>query len=201
MANHGASTAVVQSTNRRFFSPNSQVAAKSWTTAFVQGLHNLGWIEDRTVIIKYRWEDGQVERTSEPVNELVQLNVDVIVTHGVPNIIAAMTATPTVPVVFPLATDPVGSGLIASLSRPGGNVTGLSILSRDLAGKRLELLGEILPVLHRLAVMGDPNAFLEMKEVQAVATSANLDLTIVNVQKAEEIAPAIEKLKGRVDAL
>jgi putative ABC transport system substrate-binding protein len=131
-----------------FLSPNSQAAAKTWTTVFVQGLHDLGWIEDRTVIIEYRWEDGQVDRTSALVNELVRLKVDVIVTHGVPNIVAAMKATPIVPVVFPLATGPVGSGLIASLARPGGNVTGLSIVSRDLAGKRLELLGEILPVLH-----------------------------------------------------
>jgi putative tryptophan/tyrosine transport system substrate-binding protein len=184
-----------------FLSPNSQAAAKAWTAAFVQGLQDRGWIEDQSVIIKYRWEDGQVERTAELVNELIQLKVDVIVTHGVPNIVAAMKATPTVPVVFPLATDPVGSGLVASLARPGGNVTGLSIVSRDLAGKRLELLGEILPALHRLAVMGDPNAFLEMKEVQALATSANLDLNIVNIQKAEDIAPAIEKLKGRVNAL
>lgn len=184
-----------------FLSPNSQAASKAWTAAFVQGLHDLGWIEDRTVIIEYRWEDGQVERTSDLVNELIRLKVAVIVTHGVPNIVAAMRATPTVPVVFPLATDPLESGLIASLARPGGNVTGLSILSRELAGKRLELLGEMLPVLHRLAVMGDPNAFLEMKEVQALATSTNLNLSMVNVQKAEEIAPAIEKLKGRVDAL
>ena len=160
-----------------------------------------GWIEGRTVVIEYRWEDGQVERTSELVNELVRLKVDVIVTHGVPNIVAAMKATPTVSVVFPLATDPVGSGFVASLARPGGNVTGLSIVSRDLAGKRLELLGETLPGLHRLAVMGDPNAILEIKEVQAVATSANLDLNVVTIQKAEEIAPAIEKLKGRVEAL
>ncbi|MCP3401592.1 ABC transporter substrate-binding protein [Bradyrhizobium sp. CCGB20] len=184
-----------------FLSPNSQAASKAWTAAFVQGLRDLGWIEDRTVIIEYRWEDGQVERTSDLVSELIRLKVAVIVTHGIPNIVAAMKATPTVPVVFPLATDPVGSGLIASLARPGGNVTGLSILSRELAGKRLELLGEMLPALHRLAVMGDPNAFLEMKEVQALAPSAKLDLSMVNVQKAEEIAPAIEKLKGRVDAL
>jgi putative ABC transport system substrate-binding protein len=184
-----------------FLSPNSQAAAKTWTAAFVQRLHDLGWIEDRTVQIEYRWEDGQVERTSEFVNELVRLKVDIIITHGVSNIVAAMKATSTVPIIFPLATDPVGSGFVASLARPGGNVTGLSIQSRDLAGKRLELLGEILPALHRMALMGDPAAILEMKEVHDLATSANLDLTTVNVHKAEEIAPTIEKLKGRVDAL
>jgi putative ABC transport system substrate-binding protein len=184
-----------------FLSPNSQAAAKTWTTAFVQRLHDLGWIENRTVQIEYRWEDGQVERTSEFVNELVRLKVDVIVTHGVPNIVGAIKATSTIPIVFPLATDPVGSGFVASLARPGGNVTGLSIQSRDLAGKRLELLSEILPFLHRLALMGDAAATLEMKEVQALAASINLDLTTVSVHQAEEIAPAIEKLKGRADAL
>jgi len=184
-----------------FLSPNSEVAARDWTTAFVQRLHDLGWIEGRTVQIEYRWEDGKVERSSEFVNELLRLKVDVIVTHGVPNIVGAINATSTVPIVFPLATDPVGSGFVASLARPGGNVTGLSILSRDLAGKRMELLGELLPGLHELAVIGDSSAFLEIKEVQAVATSANLALNVVNVGKAGEIAPAIEKLKGRVDAL
>ncbi|HTF79712.1 MAG TPA: ABC transporter substrate-binding protein [Bradyrhizobium sp.] len=184
-----------------FLSPNSYAAAKAWTTAFVQRLHDLGWIESRTVQIEYRWEDGQVERTSEFVNELVRLKVDVIVTHGVPNIVGAIKATSTIPIVFPLATDPVGSGFVASLARPGGNVTGLSIQSRDLAGKRLGLLSEILPSLHRLALMGDPAATLEMKEVQALAASTNLDLTTVSVHRAEEIAPAIEKLKGRADAL
>ena len=184
-----------------FLSPNSQEAAKDWTAAFVQRLRDLGWIEGRTVQIEFRWEDGQVERSAEFVNELVRLKVDVIVTHGVPNIVGATKATSTIPIVFPLATDPVGSGFVASLARPGGNVTGLSILSRDLAGKRLELLGEILPALRRLAVMGDHAAFLEMQEVQALATSANLGLDIVNVQKADEIQPAIATLKGRVDAL
>jgi ABC-type uncharacterized transport system substrate-binding protein len=184
-----------------FLSPNSQAAAKAWTAAFVQRLLDLGWIESRTVQIEYRWEDGQVERTSEFVNELVRLKVDIIVTHGVPNIVGAIKATSTIPIVFPLATDPVGSGFVVSLARPGGNVTGLSIQSRDLAGKRLELLSEILPSLHRLALMGDPAATLEMKEVQALAASINLDLTTVSIHRAEEIAPAIEKLQGRADAL
>jgi putative ABC transport system substrate-binding protein len=184
-----------------FLSPNNQAAARSWTNAFVQGLHDLGWIEGRTVKIEHRWEDGQVERTSEFVDELVRLNVDTIVTHGVQNIVAAMQSTSTIPIIFPLATDPVGSGFVASLARPGGNVTGLSIVSRDLAGKRLELLREILPGLNRVAVMGDSGASLEVKELQAVAASVNLGLTIVNVQRAEEIVPVVEGLKGGVDAL
>ena len=185
-----------------FLSPNSYAAAKTWTNAFVQGLHDLGWIEGSTVQIEYRWEDGKVERTSEFVNELVRLKVDAIVTHGVPNIAAAMKATSTIPIIFPLATDPLGGGFVASLARPGGNVTGLSIQSRELVGKRLELLSEILPAdLHRLGLVGDPSANLEVKEVQALAPLARFDLTTVNVDRVEEIAPTIEKLKGRVDAL
>jgi putative tryptophan/tyrosine transport system substrate-binding protein len=94
----------------------------------------------------------------EFITELVRLKVDVIVTHGVSNIVGAIKTTSAIPIIFPLATDPVGSGFVASLARPGGNVTGLSIQSRDLAGKRLELLREILPTVHRLALMGDPAA-------------------------------------------
>ena len=184
-----------------FLSPNSSVAAETWTTAFVQRLHDLGWDEGRTVQIEYRWEDGQVERTVEFVDELVRLKIDVIVTHGVANIVAAKQATSTIPIVFALATEPVGSGFVESLSRPGGNVTGLSIQARDLSGKRLELLREALPALHRLAVMGDPGAILEMKEAQAVAIQIGLEHTTVNIQRADEITPAIAMLKGRVDAL
>src|SRR5258705_6773226 len=91
-----------------FLSPNSQAAAKTWTTAFVQRLGDLGWIEDRTVEIEYRWEDGQVERTSEFVNELVRLKVDVIITHGGSNTVAAIKAPSTIPIAFPLAADPAG---------------------------------------------------------------------------------------------
>lgn len=173
-----------------FLSPNSSVAAETWTTAFVQRLHDLGWDEGRTVQIEYRWEDGQVERTVEFVDELVRLKIDVIVTHGVANIVAAKQATSTIPIVFALATEPVGSGFVESLSRPGGNVTGLSIQARDLSGKRLELLREALPALHRLAVMGDPGAILEMKEAQAVAIQIGLEHTTVNIQRADEITPA-----------
>jgi putative ABC transport system substrate-binding protein len=184
-----------------FLSPNSYAAAKAWTTAFVLRLRELGWIEGSTVQIEYRWEDGRTERTSEFINELVRLKVDIIVTHGVPNIVGAIKTTSAIPIIFPLATDPVGSGFVASLARPGGNATGLSIQSRELAGKRLEILREILPTFSRLAVMGDAAALLEMREVQTVARSLNLDLVTINVNHADEIIPAIEKLKGRVDAL
>jgi putative ABC transport system substrate-binding protein len=112
-----------------------------------------------------------------------------------------MKATSSIPVVFPLATDPVGGGFVASLARPGGNLTGLSILSRDLAGKRLELLREIVPDLRRLALIGDPGGHPEINEVEAVAASIKLDVSVVSVQRADDITPAIAGLKGRADAL
>jgi putative ABC transport system substrate-binding protein len=115
-----------------------------WVAAFVQRLHELGWIEGRTVTIEYRWTEGRSERASEIAAEFVRLKVDVIVTTGsaVP---AAKQATSAIPIVFALAADPLGAGLVASLARPGGNVTGLSFQQTDTAGKRLELLREVLP--------------------------------------------------------
>ena len=131
-----------------------------WTAAFVQRLRELGWIEGRTVAIEYRWADGRNERFVEIATEFARLKVDIIVTVGsaVP---AAKQATATIPIVFALAGDPVESGLVASLARPGGNVTGLSIQTSDLAGKRIELLREVVPGLRRLAIIG--NALFELR--------------------------------------
>jgi putative ABC transport system substrate-binding protein len=165
--------------------------------AFVERLRDLGWIEGRTVAIAYRWGEGGTERTAEFVAEFVRLKVDVIVTHGELNIVAAKQATSVIPIVFPLATDPIGSGFVASLARPGGNVTGLSIQAPDLAGKRLELLREVVPGLRRLAIManvGNPGTVLEMGEVQAVARTLGLEVTTLDVRRAEEIAPAFETI-------
>ncbi len=141
--------------------------AAAWsprTAAFVQRLRELGWIEGRTVTIEYRWAEGRSERYAEIAAEFVRLKVDVIVTAGsaVP---AVKQATSVIPIVFAIATDPVGGGLVASLSRPGGNVTGLSTQGVDLAGKRLELLREVIPGLRRLAILanaGYPESVLEM---------------------------------------
>ena len=121
-----------------FFSPNTRSAASPWTTAFVQQLHELGWIQDRTITIAYRFGEGRTDRIAEFVAEFVRLKVDVIVTHGEPNIVAAKQATSVIPIVFAVAADPIMSGFVASLSRPGGNITGLSIQAPDLAGKRIE---------------------------------------------------------------
>src|SRR5262249_36724481 len=142
---------------------------RPWTDAFVQRLGELGWIEGRTVTIEYRWAEGRPERFAEVAAEFVRRNVDVIVTAE-SAAAAAKQAPSTIPIVVALGTDPVAAGLVASLSRPGGNVTGLSNVQIDLAGKRLELLREIVPNLRRLAILvnvGHPASVLEMDEVQA----------------------------------
>jgi putative ABC transport system substrate-binding protein len=187
-----------------FFSANTPSTASPWTAAFVQRLRDLGWIEGRTVAIEYRWGEGHNERTAEVVAEFVRLKVDVIVTHGAPNVLAAKQATSVIPIVFALASDPVGSGFVASLARPGGNVTGLSMQAPDLVGKRLELLREVVPGLRRLATMGDisnPGIVLELGEVQAAARTLGIEVATSDIRRAEEIAPAFGTLKGQVDAL
>ena len=119
--------------------------ASQLVAAFVQRLRELGWIEGRTVAIEYRWAEGRSERFAEIAAEFVRLKVDVIVTWAGGPVIAAKQATTVIPIVFALQTDPVGTGLVASLSRPGGNVTGLSVQQTDTVSKRLELLREIVP--------------------------------------------------------
>jgi putative tryptophan/tyrosine transport system substrate-binding protein len=118
----------------------SAAAQSPWTAAFVQRMRELGWVEGRNLAIEYRWAEGHTERLRDLANELVRLKVDVIVSHNTPGPVAAKEATSTIPIVFATAGDPVGSGIVASLARPGGNVTGLSSQSPDVAGKRLELL-------------------------------------------------------------
>jgi ABC-type uncharacterized transport system substrate-binding protein len=173
-------------------------------TAFLQRLRELGCIEGRTMAIEFRSGEGRTDRLSELATELVQLKVDVIVTNSTPAVIAAKQATSVIPIVFAAAGDPVGFGLVASLARPGGNVTGLSLQQRDLSGKRLELLREALPGLRRLAIMadsGNPAVGLEMREVQATAHALSLDAVMAEIRRTEEIGPAFESLKGRVDAV
>jgi len=163
----------------------------------VQRLRELGWIEGRTVSIEYRWAEGRRERYIEIAAEFVRLKVDVITTSGNEAAIAAKQVTSVIPIVFAVAADPVGTGLVASLARPGGNVTGLSLQFTDLAGKRLELLREIVPDLGRLSA----GAMLEMREVQAMARPLGLEIAPVEVRLAENIVAAVAALKGRADAL
>jgi putative ABC transport system substrate-binding protein len=179
-------------------------AQSPWTTAFVPRLRELGWIEGRTVAIEYRWAEGRTERYAEIAAELVRLKVDVIVTTGTPATFAAKQATSVIPIVFTGAGDPVGTGLVASLARPGGNVTGLSNQPSELGPKRLQLLREVVPGLGRLAIMGNvgnPGIVLEMSEVQAVARMLGLEVSAFEIRRAEDIAPAFEALKGRAEAL
>jgi putative tryptophan/tyrosine transport system substrate-binding protein len=175
-----------------------------WVAAFVRRLHELGWIEGRTVAIEYRWAEGRTERAAEIAAELVQRNVDVIVTSGTAFVVAAKQATSVIPIVFAAAGDPVGTGLVASLARPGGNITGLSIQQPDVAAKRLELLREVVPSLGRLAILGNvggPAVVLDMREVQTTARTLGLDVIKLEIRRGEDIAPAFEALKGRADAL
>jgi putative tryptophan/tyrosine transport system substrate-binding protein len=175
-----------------------------WLDAFVQRLRELGWIEGRTIAIEVRWAEGRSERFAEIAAEFVRLKVDVIVTHSAEPVLAAKQATSVIPIVFGTAADPVGSGLVASLARPGGNVTGLSVQFTDLAGKRFELLREVVPGLRRLAIManvGTPGAVLEMREAQAAAHTLGLEVATLEIRRVEDIAPAFEALKGRAEAL
>ena len=133
--------------------PSTAPVAGQWTAALVQRLREFGWIEGRTLAIEYRWARGRADRAAEIAAEFVSLKVDVIVTAGTLNVVAAKQVTSVIPIVFAGAGDPVGTGLVASLARPGGNVTGLSNQSTDLAAKRIELLKRLLPRLAKLAVI------------------------------------------------
>jgi putative tryptophan/tyrosine transport system substrate-binding protein len=187
-----------------FLGQSTRSAASEWVAAFVQRLHEPGWNEGRTVAIEYRWAEGREERFAQIAAEFVRLKVDIIVTSGTPQVLAAKQATSVIPIVFAAAGDPVASGLVASLARPGGNATGLSSLVADLAGKRLELLREVVPALRRLAIMGNvgnPLTVLELGEVQAAAGTLGLEVHTLEIRQAQDITPAFEALKGRADAL
>ena len=175
----------------------------SYTAAFVQRLRELGWIDGRTVAIEYRWAEGSKERFTEIAAEFVRLKVDVIVTSG-----AAVTAvkqvTAAIPIVFAIGADPVSSGHVASLARPGGNVTGLSLQASDVAGKRLELIHEVVPTLHRLAILanvGYPASVMEMAEIQTAARAFAYDVVRLEIQRTEDIEPAFASLRNDADAL
>jgi len=180
--------------------------ASGWvyfTGAFVHRLRELGWIEGRTVAIEYRWAEGRRERFGEIAAEFIALKVDVIVTGG-DAAAAAKQATSVIPIVFALGLDPLGSGLVANLARPGGNVTGLSFQSIDIAGKRVELLHEIVPQLRRLAILvnvGNPQSVLEMGAAQAAARMLGLEVATFEFRRSEDIVPAFDALNGRVDAI
>jgi putative tryptophan/tyrosine transport system substrate-binding protein len=182
----------------------SAAAQSQWTAAFVQRMRELGWIEGRNLAIEYRWAEGHTERLKDLADELVRLKVDVIITHNTPGPLAAKQATSTIPIVFATAGDPVGSGIVASLARPGGNVTGLSSQTPDVAGKRLELLRQIVPGLHRLAVLADtdnPFVKLVVSQLRQAGAGLGVEVATFEMRRGEDIAPAFEALKGRAQAL
>ena len=187
-----------------FLGQSTRSAGSEWVAAFVQRLRELGWIESRTVAIEYRWAEGRDERFAEIAAEFVRLKVDIIVTSGTPQVLAAKQATSVIPIVFATAGDPVGNNLVASLARPGGNTTGLSNQMTDIAGKKLELLREVVHGLGRLAIIGNvdnPAVVREMGEVQAAAATLGLEVHRLEIRQAQDITPAFEALKGRADAL
>ncbi|HEX3117194.1 MAG TPA: ABC transporter substrate-binding protein [Bradyrhizobium sp.] len=175
----------------------------SWTAAFVQRLGELGWIEGRNIAIEYRWSEGRPERMAEIAAEFAHLKLDVIVTFG-----GAVTtfrrATGNTPIVFAIAVDPIGAGLVASLSRPGGNVTGSSIQAADTAGKRLALLREVVPRLRRLAIIFNAGYTASVREndaTQAAARTLGFEVSPHGIRRAEDIVTAFEAIKSQNDAL
>ena len=176
----------------------------SWTGAFVDRLNSLGWVDGRTVAIEFRWAQGRPELHKKFAAEFAQLNVKVIVTSGAA-VPAIMQATSSIPIVFAVANDPVGAGMVKSLSRPGGNATGTSLQTLELAGKRFELFREAIPNVRRLAIMADasfPQAMLEMGAVKDLARKFTIEVVPLEIRRTEDIAPAFDRLKAeKADAL
>jgi putative tryptophan/tyrosine transport system substrate-binding protein len=182
----------------------SEAADRPRRAAFANRLAELDWVQGRSVLIEYRWADGAVARAVEIATEFVRTPVDIIVTSGDAYVLAIKRATAMIPIVFASAGDPVGNGLVASLARPGGNITGLSIELTETVGKRLELLHEVVPALHRLAILfnaADPQVNLELDAVLAAAHTLGLDIVRLGMRPDQEIAAAVEPLKRRAEAL
>ena len=186
-----------------FLGASSETAWAPMVSAFDLRLRELGWIDGRTVAIVYRWAEGKSDRYGEIATEFVQLRVDVILTVG-SAVAATKRATTTIPIVFAAALDPVASGFVDSLARPGGNVTGLSLQSSDIAPKRIEILREVIPGLANLAVLanaGYAGAARESAAIQETARGFGLAVSALDINHANDIAPAIESLKGSAQAL
>jgi putative ABC transport system substrate-binding protein len=176
---------------------------RPWAAAFEKRLRELGWIEGRTVAIEYRWSEGRPERVAEIASEFVQQKVDVVVAYG-SAAVALKKATASIPIVFAPANDPVGVGLVASLSHPGGNVTGISFQQTESAGKRFELLRQVVPNLHKLAILFDTGYSATVHEMEAVRENAqrtSVEIEPHGIERADEIVAVIASLKDRADAL
>jgi ABC-type uncharacterized transport system substrate-binding protein len=171
--------------------------------AFVQRLQQHGWIDGRNATIAYRWTENSNQRAEEIAAEYARLSVDLIFTSSPANVMAAKRATSSIPIVFAGAADPVAIGLVASLARPGGNVTGFSVQQIDTAGKRVEILRDVVPALRRLAVftVHTPSFELEVTEIEKAARLLSIDAELWLVQRADDIASTFQALKGRADAV
>ena len=182
--------------------PGSPAIYSQRVGALVQRLRELGWVDGSTIAIEYRW--AATQKFDDIAAEFVRAKVDVIFTSGTPPTVAAKKATSQIPIVFAPAGDPLASGLVASLARPGGNITGLSNQTADIAGKRVELLRELAGQVRRLAIMVKSNnasAASEMREVKAAAGTLGIEVLPLEIGRAEDIGPAFETIKGRADAL
>ena len=183
-------------------SPNAPVET---LVAFRGGLRELGYVEGQNIFLEYRWAEGRYERLPDLAAELVRLKVDVISTTATPATNAAKQATKTIPIVFVNVSDPVASGLVASLARPGGNITGLTNISSDLSGKQLELLKESVPGATRVAVLwnpANPAAALQLKETEAAARSLKVQLQLQEVRDPKDLDTAFSAMtRGRPNAL
>jgi ABC-type uncharacterized transport system substrate-binding protein len=188
-----------------FLVPSTPAAAAHLFEAFRQGLRELGYVEGKTFVLEFRYAEGRTERLPDLARELVGLKVDVIVTGTDVAIAAVKRETQTIPIVMGNSTDPVGTGFVASLARPGGNLTGLSSISPELGGKRLELLREVVPGLSRVAFLWNPDvrgAVLDYNETEGAANSLHLQLQSVEVSRAEDLDRAFSAVtKGRAQAL
>ena len=174
------------------------------SATFLQRLRELGWIEGRSVAIEIRWGEGRPDRANEIAAEFARLRVDVIVTAGAVNVLAAQRAAPTTPIVFAITADPVGSGLVASLARPGGNVTGLASQGAEYGSKQIELLREVVPQLRRIGVIANganPGSLGEMRAFETTARRLGVELSSFQVRTLEDIVSAFEAMKGTVDAI
>jgi len=187
-----------------FMGATAPSAGGQLLAAFVARLRELGWVDGRNITIEVRWGEGRSERFAEIAAELVRRKVDVILTHNTPPVLAAKQATSVIPIVFATVGDLVGIGVVASLARPGGNVTGLSGEATDTAAKRFELLREVVPGLRQLALLANVDSAytaLELSQVRPAAGMLGLEATVFEIRRSKDIAPAFEALKGRADAL
>jgi putative ABC transport system substrate-binding protein len=188
-----------------FLGAATQLSWTQWTAAFLHRLRELGWVEGSTVHIVYRWAEGSGVRAAEAVAEFARMKVDVIVTTGSVILSSkAGQAFSTIPTVFATASDPVGSGLVTSLARPGGNITGLSNQQSEIASKRLELLREVVPGLRRLGIMvnaDNSSAILDSSEVARAAGTLGLTAVTAEIRSVGDISPAFERFKAGIQAL